>query len=283
MTGSTWLSSLWAPPEGDFFFLRDAFLNSLFLGYEGSSVLELLGWKDVLNPISQAYVAPLWTLSIEVQGSALVLLVVLCRQKSMGLFWVALSALAVIFIRTHFICFIFGCAITALRENKRRGMPLYSSIPLLIFGAALCVLDESGQFNFFSQMCNAELLGIVPCTPHPQKVVGALLIFVALYLSWSLHKLLAKPALARLGRLSLSIYLVHWPVIFGIASAVLISIQREPLALTGRLIACMTAFLLAFAFALMFVRVDDWAISLARRFRRAASGISGPAGGVPVV
>ncbi len=99
---SQWLAEGWRP-SADLWFLKDAVINGLLLGYQDTSLAQWFGFPaQYLASMEDSYVTPLWTLSIELYGSILVLL--LARSRSRVLILVA----AIVLGRTYLLCFVVG-------------------------------------------------------------------------------------------------------------------------------------------------------------------------------
>jgi peptidoglycan/LPS O-acetylase OafA/YrhL len=82
-----------------------------------------------------------------------------------------------------------------------------------------------------------------------------------------LAKFLDRRPFVALGRLSFSLYLVHWPIVLGVGSAVLIAVGRGEDGALARDAAVAAALGLSLACAELFSSVDAWAISASRRLR----------------
>ncbi|PPQ39694.1 Peptidoglycan/LPS O-acetylase OafA/YrhL, contains acyltransferase and SGNH-hydrolase domains [Rhodoblastus acidophilus] len=281
LTGSNWLTHVWSPPAGLAYWLKDAALDPLFLGYDSSYPFAAPGFAE---SVRHAYVAPLWSLSVELQGSVLVLGLVLASRKVK--FWpLWLSALAVLMFRSHFICFLAGHALAlALQARRKAGrapyLPSTAVIALLTLGGLLCVQEEFGRYPEFgrfavtSALCDLSLFSL-PCQAFPQKIYGAIFIFVGLACSAPLSRLLTKPAFVALGRLSFPIYLVHWPILMGLGSFVLIALAPKLGVAGAGLAAGLLTVAATFALARPFSRIDAWAVALSRRCRAAPAPKTG--------
>lgn len=268
LTHSAWLASGWQPPPGLYFLAKDAVVNGLLLGYSGTGTPMLLGFEQWLDPATKAYVAPIWTLSIELQGSVLVLLLALARRRSRAVGWLALLVASVALGRTHFLCFIVGHVMAiAMRRDRLPSLGWQATLVVVATGIFLCVRAEVWQAPIFAGMCQANIPAILSCTPHPQKVLGALILFFGLISSSGIRAALTAPRLVELGRLSFSIYLVHWPIIFGLGSLLLVSAEPIiglPAARLATMVVVLGASLVA---ARLFARIDAGAIDLGRRVR----------------
>jgi len=250
---------LWQPPQGAAFFLRDAFINSVFLGYDGPSPFP----GSWLDSASQAYISPLWTLSIELYGSLIVLGLSLARKQSNRTWWLAVAIVFVVAFRTHYMCFVLGHAL-ALRPPKPGGRIL--PLVLIVGGALVCAYAERGTIAPLVWACALDLPSM-QCTSHPQKVIGAGLLFVGVLWSLDAHRFLSARPLAVLGKLSFPLYLVHWPFVLGLGSLALVSMVSLIGVDGARVVATLVAAGASLFAAACFVRVDSYAVSVGRCVR----------------
>lgn len=270
--GSAWLRDQWTPPAGAVYFVHDALVNGILIGYAETSPFPG-GW---ISPIAHAYVAPMWTLSIELHGSILVFVLCAARARSRTA-WVAAVLLAgLLFVRTHYIPFVAGHILASAQVGRQPSMSMPISLGLIALGSIACFAAELGQAPAASWICGAGIPGLLTCTPQIQKTYGAMLIFVGLVSSPLIVGAMSAPLLVRLGRLSFSIYLVHWAVIFGIGSATFIALRPMAGDTIAVLAASAGSIVASFFIAVAFTRIDDAGVaagrfirtSLGRRFSR---------------
>jgi peptidoglycan/LPS O-acetylase OafA/YrhL len=273
LTGSEWLASNWLPGPGLPFFLKDALINTVFTGYAQLGALGPIGLAKSLDPVSSAYVAPLWTLSVEFYGTALVLVLALAYRHSVLVWVLALLAACMVFGRTHGICFIAGHLMAvAIRHGRLPDAGRWTTAALLSAGVFLCVRGEVWQFGPLRAACSAEWLPMLPCTVNPQKLIGAHLFFFGLATSAGIRSALLARPLLEMGRVSFAVYLVHWPMVFGLASLLLVSAEPVIGLQAARLAAIVFAVIASVAMARLFTRVDDTAAVLGRRVRTGLAG-----------
>ena len=99
---SSWLADGWRP-SADLWFLKDAVISGIVLGFQDSSPAQWFGFPLAsLAPMSDSFMTPIWTLSIEFYGSILLLLLV--RSRS----WMLLVLAGIVFSRTYLLCFFAG-------------------------------------------------------------------------------------------------------------------------------------------------------------------------------
>ncbi|MEJ0011884.1 MAG: acyltransferase [Bauldia sp.] len=267
---SRWLALNWLPEPGLLAFVRDYF-NAFFVGYQEGTVASF-GFRPWLPSIENAYVAPLWTIGVEFAGSIVVLALAAIRAQLPRLWLPAVIVAAVVFLRTPYLCFVVGhvAGVAALAERPSR-MPAWLCIVGVALGVLLCVAGEEFAVPGIQPVCNIDFPLMLNCelALHFQKRLGALLIFLSLVTWQDARNLLAWPPLARLGRISFPVYLVHWPIVFGPSCVVYLAASAAgapPLA--ASLAAILVGIVLTLAVAVPFTKVDAAAQSLARIIRR---------------
>ncbi len=269
LVGSTWLSHLFLPPHELAFLLKDIFVNTLLVGYQGTGTPTFLGLNHFLDPVGTAYVGPAWSLSIEFQGSLLILFLVSARKQSNRLWAVLAMFMGVLFLRSFFLCFLAG-HVFAVASERRRSVeaPMWLTIGLFAVGVALAVQGELDKMTPVMRACHAAIPFMLPCAPNPQQGVAALFVFFALVTARPLIGVLSRPSLVWLGRLSFPLYLVHWPIVLGLGSFFLLRLTPLVGLEEATLLVVPTVLALSAIAAIGFVRIDGLAISLSRKLRK---------------
>ena len=270
VTGSVkWLHVLWQTPPQLAFLLKEAFINSVFLGYRETSTFSMLGVPAPLDAIGNSYVSPMWTLSIEFQGSLLILFWTRLFKTSKPAWALAVALGCGFFLFTHFICFGLGHGVAlALRRGQLPALPAWLTVLLLMCGVAACVAAETSSLAPLADICPVAYPLHLPCSPLYQKTLGAMAIFFAVVTSPAIRNQLTRASAAVLGRLSFSIYLVHWPMVMGLASYCMLEWKDQTGLVVAQTLASLVAVAAAIALAMPFAKFDQFSISLARRIRQ---------------
>jgi peptidoglycan/LPS O-acetylase OafA/YrhL len=268
VTGSVWLSQEWQTPNGVAFFFKDVFLNGLLLGYKETSVWRMLGSTFTFDSIYTSYIPPMWTLSIEFIGSILVLIWTMIYRKSIYAWLVVVALSSVFFFFTHFICFAIGHLLGAtMRDGRLMKFPWLISIALISVGFLICVGSEIWtSFDILDGCKNASFFSL-PCTPKFQQTIGATLLFLGIVSFEPAIKILSLPSLKRLGDLSFSIYLIHWPVLIGFGSFLFLSVQNTIGIFTAKILCALFVASAAYLVAIPFSRIDRLSINLSKRVK----------------
>jgi len=153
-----------------------------------------------------------------------------------------------------------------------RRWPWAAKAALALAGAALMWADE--------RHVAASLIDQLPYfigVDHIAALYGALCVFVAFLSSAAIERWLSLRPLVALGRLSFPLYLIHWPIVFGLGSWTY-RLARTFLALgppSAAAIAIVASILLSLVGAELFAYVDAWAVDNARRLRMKFSASPG--------
>ncbi len=247
----------------------------MFAGYRETSLLPAWAVAGLgLQPLYHSYNALLWTLHVEFVGSLLILLLVqLQRRLPPAMHRAGCALLAVAFAASPLLMFLLGY-VAARSPAMRRPRPLLGLL-LLAGGVALC----SNQAAPFA----ATLLALLPRAPlgppataiSLQFTLAAALLFNGFAMLPRAQEWLSRPALRWLGRISFSLYLVHFPMLFTVVSGVFVILLPRlgygPAVTSSLLLGGLMTLLLAIAFERL---IDRSGIRLGRRLgRRAAPDI----------
>jgi peptidoglycan/LPS O-acetylase OafA/YrhL len=264
---SDWLADGWRP-QNDLWFIRDAVVNGIFLGFQGSSVPAWFGFPAAsLASLSDSYVTPLWTLSVEFYGSILVLW--LARAKS----WTLLVVAVIIFSRSYKLCFLAGHFAARLQLGGGRPLaPPLATWSAIAIGIAICLVSHFWIPPTVAKFCGLSTQFLPPCPlanpSYVMRVYGATILTIAIMQNESVRALLGHERLRSLGRLSFPIYLTHWPIIFGLGSATVLALAPWTGALPARFAAVLASLVLTVFAARGFASVDQFALRASRDARQ---------------
>lgn len=275
LSGSSWFAAARMADLSMLGILRDGIGNAVFLGYLGLPGAGFLApWQQ---PLDRSFVAPLWTLSIELYGSLVVLALCLCARRSRALWWVAVVLAATFTVRSAYLCFIAGHLLASFRCAERPAARL-SLLPLaaIVIGMFLCVRSEVWQFAWLRALCADATPWLFPgqSAAQQQKAFGVVLLFIGLISLKPARTALSQPWLVRQSRLSFPLYLVHWPILFGPAASLFLMLHDMTGLATARAGTIVAGIALAFAASLLFLPVDRGALALSRLIRKWVSAMS---------
>jgi peptidoglycan/LPS O-acetylase OafA/YrhL len=273
LLGSWWLQQNWLADGSLGSLLAQAFPVALLTGFADSTSLSFLAPWLPAGPA--AYNAPLWTLSLELQGSVLVLALVGLRAAAPRLWPFALAALAGLSLRSPLLGFVLGHAAMVLLP---RCAPAWARLPVaarltlgltaLAAGAALAL--PATPFASFDTLAKTPLPLLPALSPEAiQRSLAALLELAGLLALPAPQRWLAGPTMQALGRLSFPLYLVHWPLLMGPGAAFALALAPWFGTSTAALAGATLAAGLTLALAVLALPLDAAAVSLARRARLA--------------
>ena len=232
-----------------------------FLSFEPTlSHLFRFSLFDVFRPHSlfDSYIPPLWTMSFELIGSAVVIaLLAICGRAAWRLWAYAVLTLVLAAFASFYALFVAGML---LAELYVRGLPeTWWSRALLIVGVVAGFVVPI--FYWIGLPAGPGLLGIIAwCS-------GA--IFLA-----PLRHLFELPLSRWLGRISFPLYLVHAPLVYSWCLYLLRQLGTLGLTqVTTNLIVVAISVPVAILVAWLFTPINEFAIAIARRLGKA--GVDG--------
>ena len=272
LTGSTtWLGLNVPKPITLNSIIHQIGLEGLLTGYRQTSVLPwpvrtFLG----LVPQTESYDAPLWTLHIEFVGSVMVLLLVALRQVVGGRLHIMVCGLLIVALSaSFFVLFILGhMAAGWIRRPVTSQFHSALGIGLVGLGIIACTTYLPRIFGPLVEVLPKPFMGLRVDPWVQQQIAGAAAIFFGIgLLPWA-RSCLAHPVLTWLGKISFSLYLTHFPMLFTLVSAGFIMLEASAsygIAVTGVTLCGVAC---SVAAAAVFERcVDRPAVALSRRIR----------------
>lgn len=213
-SGSAWLAmdSSGAPTLSHL--LREIGLDSLLLGYREYTLFAPVAGH--LPLLEHSLDAPLWSLHLEFYGSLLVLLLVRLHARSAWLHRAAVVVCAAVFGTHPMFLFVLGHLCAA--RLHRAPIPLLGT-SLIVLGLAM----SASKDWIAVEAVRTEIAGFAPvAAPNLfqfQSQLAAIALFLGALLSPAAQWLLAGKLCRQLGRLSFSIYLLHFPILFTLGCA----------------------------------------------------------------
>lgn len=272
---SSWAATFYTGAYHPVYVAMDATGLTTILGYSGSSMFKAL--RPFLPPQTASTDQPFWTLHIEFWGSLLVLALVYARAGSRWLYGGALVAASALIGAHPLGLFIVGHVTALVLANPRfdgilrRRSVIGAGLGLLLAGVVVCTHNGVPFVYGLGQLLVLEKLIPAPEYFNWNDECAAALIFFGILLASPIQKVLQWPAILQLGRLSFPIYLLHWPVMMTLGSAVFLA----ALPYAGQVPAAAAALAVGGALTLILSdvferRIDAPAVSLSRRLRIAA-------------
>ncbi|WP_368621852.1 acyltransferase family protein [Paraburkholderia sp. BR13444] len=264
VTGSTkWLATIGPDPFSVSHFVREVAVESLFTGYQWSTLFPSL--EPHLDTIAGSFNAPLWTLHCELWGSFLVMALVATQHVSRKLYRGLLIATPILFWSHPLMLFVAGHLLAdfAQRERDKSIWRSLAAAASLALGVALgCardwpVVDGIRQWLTPLAVRGDDLF-------HFQSQLGAFFVYLAVLTSVRLQRWLSSRPFLRLGKLSFSVYLVHFPVLFTVSCSIFLMFAPLGYGVAVAL-ACGVGVVVTALLALAFERwVDGIAVQFAR-------------------
>lgn len=225
LTGSAWLAMDSSGPPTIMHLVHEIGLDSLLLGYREATLFAPLAQR--LPPMKLSLDAPFWSLHLELYGSLLVLVVVSLRSYSVILHRLAIVAAALAFGTHPMFLFVIGHLLSAPIPRPSR-----SSVGFLLLslGLALCVTKDWHFVETIRLALSHTEIADAPNIYQFQSQLGAVALFVGVLICPAIWPTLECRAFRRLGRISFSVYLLHFPILFTLVCLAYTALPSVPLA-----------------------------------------------------
>ena len=283
LTRSSWLAMDSSGAATLAHLAREIGLDSLLLGYREATLFGPFAGQ--LPPMALSLDAPFWSLHLELYGSLLVLCLVSLRAYSVWWHCAAIIAAILLFGTHPMFLFVLGhlSSVVVLGLDPAEGGPglgedgrvgsvhgakrggLFGAL-LILLGVALCASKDWQAVEWSRQMLSRSEIAAAPSLFQFQSQLGAAALYFGVLLCppvwWPLGCTLAR----RLGRLSFSIYLLHFPILFTVVCLAFIR-ARGVFSYAASVALAFALFLLVTLLAgIAFERlIDRPAIALSRR------------------
>jgi peptidoglycan/LPS O-acetylase OafA/YrhL len=211
--------------------LHEIGLEGVFVGFAKMSILPSVAQEYLgLVPQWRSFNAPLWSLHVEFVGSLFVMLLVALRGVMPRFGHVILCCcLLVILASSLLVLFLVGhIAATRWQSQKRPISHDWFGVCLVLAGVVVSTIATPPH-------AVVALTDLIP-TPYflwrstatgMLYIIGAVAVFVGISLSPRLQTGLGFPVFKWLGRISFSLYLTHFPVLFTISCLGFILLSPE--------------------------------------------------------
>jgi peptidoglycan/LPS O-acetylase OafA/YrhL len=259
LTGSAWLAmdSSGAPTFAHL--IREISLDSLLLGYR--EVTLFVPFAQRLPPMEHSLDAPFWSLHLELYGSLLVLCLVSLRAFSVVGYRLAVAAAALTFATHPMFLFVAGHLLgVGPRSAGGIGRATLGMVTLLA-GLWLCTGKDWSIIEWLRIWISRSELAASPNLFQFQSQLGAVALYLGVLLSPVVWPALESAPFRALGRLSFSIYLLHFPILFTLVCRIFTAMLAPSV-----IVAFVALVALTLVAAILFERfVDRPAIMLSRR------------------
>ena len=272
ISGSAWLAMDSSGAATLAHLLREVGLDSLLLGYREYTLFAPIAER--LPVLAQSLDAPFWSLHLELYGSLLVLLLVRLQSRSAWLHRITIVVCAAAFGTHPMFLFVLGhlCA------------PRLHRPPIRLLGTGLILLGLAMSASKDWSAVEAIRVAIARFAPVAapnlfqfQSQLAAIALFIGALLSPPAQWLLALPLCRQLGRLSFSIYLLHFPILFTLGCASFVALASTlPYSATVAITFAGFALAVLLAAAAFEHWIDRPAIRLSRRLDGVRRGLRSP-------
>jgi peptidoglycan/LPS O-acetylase OafA/YrhL len=264
---SGWVHALFENPLTVPSVLQEFLFNSMLLSYKEVSIFHPL---LTLASITHSLDAPLWTIHIEFWGSLLVIGVCAAyRRLPKRFFWPIFAALLICTSYSYFSLFLVGFALFTVRGRLLACEALLYRVLGIAMIVTAVVVSSSVHPDWFTPLTTVlNRIASMPIFAASvlQRQLCTILLFVGVVLMGPNRRWLEGKWILWLGRISFSLYLIHFPILFTatfLVFKVLVMHQSYGTAVLGATVIMLP---ITLAVAHCFEKyVDRTAIALSRR------------------
>ncbi|AOJ86922.1 hypothetical protein WS87_09655 [Burkholderia sp. MSMB0856] len=224
---SSWLHQQWEAQPDLHLLMKDVIVNSMIVGYGQASVFSAFPAftsSALLTPMVGAVNPPLWTLHLEFWGSMVLLIItILIRNLSAWWTWVAMLTLFVLSGTSFLMLFLVGFACCLISRSSRPTTSRARSIAgaiLLFAGCVAACMPTTGTIQAVHELTRSLPIMHALDPFQLQCEISALLLFSGVFLWPAMRSLLSSKVPQWLGKVSFSLYLVHFSILLTLGCAV---------------------------------------------------------------
>ena len=229
LTGSsTWLGSFLPSQLALRAAVHQIAFEGMLFGYLETSLLP--HWMTQLTAITtlhQSYDTPLWTLHIEFVGSVMIMILVIMRMVlHRALHFGLCACLCVATLTSPLLMFVIGhLAVPVLRGKRKSKAWLGLGAGCLLIGLLLASGHTYKTFDLLFRQLPLFPTGPARTALSLQWRIAEVFIFSSAVMLPVIQRFLSLPTIRWLGRLSFSLYLVHFPILFTFVSALFLCLS----------------------------------------------------------
>jgi peptidoglycan/LPS O-acetylase OafA/YrhL len=226
---STWLGGLYQAPLDAHLFWSDALFHSMLLGYAPNSLFASWGVLHPAIPIWQAIDPPLWTIHYEFWGSLTLIAIAVVYRHFPGWALVVAVIITLFISGSSFLClFVLGFVLHLVHDRldamRDRRLDVIG-IGLLVVGLWLGASRQQPLLdNVYKLTLRLPIMRAFDAMQF-QWQISALSLFVGFLLSARLRRLTASRSVLWLGKISFSLYLIHFPVLMTLGCWLFVRLQ----------------------------------------------------------
>jgi len=243
--------------------------------FPGSLLAAVVGFSDTaffgLHSFISSYQssdAPIWTISYEIYGSILTLALTKLYHFRRPWWYLVLVVGLSLFGMRELGLFVIGHIARVFWQPDQAGK--INRAALLVGTLVLAVLAFTHVDLYRARpILEVAMSGMFPhASPlNAANAVAGALVFAIMIYSRTIQSVLSIESLTSLGRLSFSIYLIHWPIMLGFGSSLYLLIGNRSAAATWTVF--VAGAIITGMIAVAFERyVDAPVIAASRRFKR---------------
>jgi peptidoglycan/LPS O-acetylase OafA/YrhL len=266
---SDWGVSLYRNPMHLADLARDLLLGSMLLGYSGISIFSAIPLLSAhLTPHSYSLVPPTWTLHVEFWGAMMLLAVAFAYKRLPRKIFVPFFLGAIWFTGTScYSLFLVGFLAYIFRESiiGTSLIRLACSVCLIVAGICISSMFEADGLLGMIKLVQGWFWGHAPSPMVLKHEIVALLLFFGVIMSSQFRSVFSGQILVWLGKISFSVYLLHFPILFTFGAAIFVFVYPSYGYVAACLSTCLISGTATIAISVYFEKIiDRRAIALSR-------------------
>lgn len=219
---STWITQLFLSPLDFRSIAKDLFLSSMLIGYQIGSIFNTLSLVPV-SPLAYSMNAPMWTLHAELWGSLLVLVTTWSYARlRRALFWILFVAVFIMTIWSFCTLFLLGFLAYLSHHAILSKRGSWVGAAMVVLGLIIDTMVSSPSYR--------DSLAHLTSLQNPNMTtttVASILMLLGIAVSPSIKAGLESKPMMFLGKISFSLYLVHFPILFTLGFAMFRSLSKH--------------------------------------------------------
>lgn len=268
ITQSDWQNSIFHLQLNSIRITKEILVSNIFLGYQGTSILKTTPIAGLLQPLATSGNAPTWTLHIEFWGSMLLLALSAAKNSPPKKYYIFIILIFVLTIGTSFYI-LFMAGFLSSRFRNQLSEKKYFGTTLIAIGILFPYFIPKEFLEFLFEISSKTPFLHSENPTELVRTLSASIIFWGILQSGQAKRALEFKSFRWLGKISFSLYLVHFPLLFTLGAFVMLSSIPFMGYVPSSIVTFFTFVIVSLLVASAFERwIDRPAILLSRRAKR---------------
>lgn len=266
ITQSNWQNDIFHLKLDPVRMAKEILISNVFFGYQGISILKTTPIADLLQPLTTSGNAPTWTLHIEFWGSMLLLALSSAKNSLPKKYYTIIIFTLILTAGTSFYI-LFLAGFLSYQFRNQLSEKKYFGVTLIAVGILFSYLIPKESLEILFKISSKTPFLHSENPTELIRTLSASLIFWGILQSGQAKRALELKIFRWLGKISFSLYLVHFSLLFTLGAFVMLSSSPFIGYLPSSIVTFFIFATVSILFASAFERwIDRPAILLSRRF-----------------